>query len=401
MKESQKVKEKFYKDGHVILGEHYSNKVKKLYELYESDKFKARVYFMNEKYEFENSRLVLFMKDNGDFDIVNFVRKYGISKTNRVYSREKRTFQLKFSKNKFTLIINNRQSRIIAPTLSNIINEEHIFSSVYDSNDAHDPNKEILNLLSERFAWVRFIRENISLHNISLNTFINKKLFTLKKALKYYFKCPYPVAKLFNDSKTSHNGITYVRHYMDYISNIESLKSSWVNERFDFVYDCLKMAKIVDKKINASWSDRRLKEEHDKWSKTINDIMFIDCDREMNISKVFLDFEKFSNYKIIKTTKRLAQEGLSMNHCVGSYVSNIENYSCAIYTLNKHTLELKRSWLKGKEVLRVGQLVTFSNAAPNETLKKEVIECVNNFNKKLQDDTWGDENNEEEEIFPF
>ena len=395
MKESQKVKEKFYKDGHVMLGEHYSSKVKKLYELYESDKFKARVYFMNEKYDFVNSRLVLFMKNNGDFDIVNFVRTYGISKTNRVYSREKRTFQLKFSKNKFTLIINNKQSRVIAPTLSNILNQIMHFGSVYESD------KEILNLLSERFAWIRFIRENNSLHNISLNTFINKKLFTLKKALKYYFKCPYPVAKLFNDSKTSHNGITYVRHYMDYISNIESLKSSWVNESFDFVYDCLKMAKIVDKKVNASWSDRRLKEEHDKWSKTINDIMFIDCDREMNISKIFLDFEKFSNYKVIKTTKRLAQEGLSMNHCVGSYVSSIENYNCGIYTLKKHTLELKRSWLKGKEVLRVGQLVTFSNAAPNETLKKEVIECVNNFNKKSQDDTWVDENNEEEEIFPF
>ena len=398
MKESQKVKEKFYKDGHVMLGEHYSSKVKKLYELYESDKFKARVYFMNEKYDFVNSRLVLFMKNNGDFDIVNFVRTYGISKTNRVYSREKRTFQLKFSKNKFTLIINNKQSRVIAPTLSNILNQIMHFGSVYESD------KEILNLLSERFAWIRFIRENTSLHNISLNTFINKKLFTLKKALKYYFKCPYPVAKLFNDSKTSHNGITYVRHYMDYISNIESLKSSWVNESFDFVYDCLKMAKIVDKKVNASWSDRRLKEEHDKWSKTINDIMFIDCDREMNISKIFLDFEKFSNYKVIKTTKRLAQEGLSMNHCVGSYVSSIENYNCGIYTLNKHTLELKRSWVKGKEILKVGQLVTFSNAAPNETLKKEVIECVNNFNKESQGDTWLDTNNEqcdEDEIFPF
>ena len=396
MKESQKVKEKFYKDGHVMLGEHYSSKVKKLYELYESDKFKARVYFMNEKYDFVNSRLVLFMKDNGDFDIVNFVRTYGISKTNRVYSREKRTFQLKFSKNKFTLIINKKQSRVIAPTLSNILNEIMHFGSVYESD------KEILNLLSERFAWIRFIRENTSLHNISLNTFINKKLFSLKKALKYYFKCPYPVAKLFNDSKTSHNGIAYVRHYMGYISNIESFKSSWVNESFDFVYDCLKMAKIVDKKINASWSDRRLKEEHDKWSKTINDIMFIDCDREMNISEIFLDFEKFSNYKVIKTTKRLAQEGLSMNHCVGSYVSRIETYSCAIYTLNKHTLELKRSWLKGKQVLSIGQLVTFSNGAPNEILKKEVIECVNNFNKKLHDITCVETLiDEDEEIFPF
>ena len=98
------------------------------------------------------------------------------------------------------------------------------FDSTYESDT------EILTLLSERFSWVRFIRENTSLHNISLNTFINKKLFSLKKSLSYYFKCPYPVAKLFNNSKTSHNGIAYVRHYMDYISNIESLKSSWVKK---------------------------------------------------------------------------------------------------------------------------------------------------------------------------
>ena len=56
MKESKKVKEKYYKDEHVILGKHNSGKVEKLYELYEEDKFKARVYYMNEKVGFTNSR---------------------------------------------------------------------------------------------------------------------------------------------------------------------------------------------------------------------------------------------------------------------------------------------------------------------------------------------------------
>jgi len=379
MKESQKVKEKFYKDGHVMLGEHYSSKVKKLYELYESDKFKARVYFMNEKYDFVNSRLVLFMKDNGDFDIVNFVRTYGISKTNIIYSREKRTFQLKFSKNKFTLIINKKQSRVIAPTLSNILNEIMHLDSTYESDT------EILNLLSERFSWVRFIRENTSLHNISLNTFINKKLFSLKKALKHALKCPYPVAKMLNESKTSHNGIAYLKYYMDYISNVESLKPSWVNEKFDLFYDSLKMAKIVDKKVNASWSDRRLKEEHDKWSKIINDVMFIDCDRKMNINEVFEDFSKFSKYKIITTTRRLAEEGLTMNHCVGSYVSKIEAGRSAIYVLPGHTFEVTKKWYKGKELLQLGQIVTYGNGKADNKIKKEVVEAIENFNGGRKD----------------
>tara|TARA_Y100001937_G_C7131880_1_gene337932 strand:+ start:2524 stop:3693 length:1170 start_codon:yes stop_codon:yes gene_type:complete len=371
MKESQKVKEKYYKDGHVILGEHYSSKVKKLHELYEADKFKARVYFMNERHDFNNSRLVFFMKKNGDFDIVNFVKTYGISKTNRMYSREKRTFQLKFSKNKFTLIHLNRVS---APTISNIANKSIGFTETYDLPT------DIFGIIGDRFAWVRFISENYSLHNISLNTFINKKLFTLKKALKHALKCPYPVAKMLNESKANHNGISYLKYYMDYISNVESLKPSWVNEKFDLFYDSLKMAKIVDKKVNASWSDRRLKEEHDKWSKIINDVMFIDCDRKLLITQVFKDFTKFSKYKMITTTKRLAEEGLTMNHCVGSYVSTIESGRSAIYVLPGHTFEVTKKWHNGKELLQLGQIVTYGNGKPNEAIKKEVIEAIENFN---------------------
>ena len=388
MKESQKVKEKYYKDGHVILGEHYSSKVKKLHELYEADKFKARVYFMNERYDFNNSRLVFFMKKNGDFDIVNFVRTYGISKTNRMYSREKRTFQLKFSKNKFTLIHLNRVS---APTISNIANKSIGLTETYDLPT------DIFGIIGDRFAWVRFISENYTLHNISLNTFINKKLFTLKKALKHALKCPYPVAKMLNESKTTHNGISYLKYYMDYISNVESLKPSWVNEKFDLFYDSLKMAKIVDKKVNASWSDRRLKEEHDKWSKIINDVMFIDCDRKMNITQVFEDFSKFSKYKIITTTRRLAEEGLTMNHCVGSYVSKIEAGRSAIYVLPGHTFEVTKKWYKGEELLLLGQIVTYGNGKADNKIKKEVVEAIENFNGgRKSTDTLLDE-----EIFPF
>ena len=388
MKESQKVKEKYYKDGHVMLGEHYSSKVKKLHELYEADKFKARVYFMNERHDFNNSRLVFFIEKNGDFDIVNFVRTYGISKTNRMYSREKRTFQLKFSKNKFTLIHLNRVS---APTISNIANKSIGLTETYDLPT------DIFGIIGDRFAWVRFISENYTLHNISLNTFINKKLFTLKKALKHALKCPYPVAKMLNESKTTHNGISYLKYYMDYISNVESLKPSWVNEKFDLFYDSLKMAKIVDKKVNASWSDRRLKEEHDKWSKIINDVMFIDCDRKMNITQVFEDFSKFSKYKIITTTRRLAEEGLTMNHCVGSYVSKIEAGRSAIYVLPGHTFEVTKKWYKGKELLQLGQIVTYGNGKADNKIKKEVVEAIENFNGGRKDNKgyWS------EEILPF
>ena len=371
MKENKKIKEKYYKDEHVTLGEHNSGNVEKLYELYEKDKFKARVYYMNEKLGFTNSKLILFMNKNGDFDIVNFNRTYGISKTNIIYSREKRTFQLKFSKRKFALILNNRAT---CPTFQQIV--------IGSCQVEHQLNleKTIIATLSERFSWLRFVKEYRSIHNISLNTFVNKKLFSLKKALTYQYKCPYPVAKKINESKVYSRAIDFVKYYTDYLSNIESLKSSWVNEHFDLFYDTLKLAKIVDKKVNASWSFRRLKEEHDKWSEIINNIMFLDCSREIKIDPIFEGFAEKSNCSLIETTKDLAEEGLRMNHCVSSYISDIERGVCGIYNFKKHTIELRKKKLEGVRVLYISQIVTYGNKKADEIVLKEVLVDINNFN---------------------
>ena len=373
MEESQTVIKQFYKDDTIILGEHNSIRVKKLLELHKTDKTKARIYCMNQNNNFNNCKLVFLMKKNGDFEIFNFIKKFRVGKENKLTSKEKSTFHLKFSNDKFTLTSDfYGNNKAILPTIVNIKNTISRFEKFYGSK------QNILNFLGSRFSWVRFANENSALHETNLNVFISKKLFTLKKALSYVYKCPYPVAKLLNDNCVTVNDF---KPHIPYISNIESLKEDWITEDIDFLDDCLKMAKTLNKKVNASWSFRRLVEEHDKWSKILNNILLVDLARKIEVGPLFLDFACFSNYQIIKTTKRLAQEGLSMNHCVGSYLSKIENGCTGIYTLKNHTLELTSSYFKGERILFVVQLVSYGNSKADENIEKEVHDSVRKFNK--------------------
>ena len=81
---------------------HQSPVVDTLFRIYAKDKFKARVYYMNDdSHIFKSTRLVVFDEPNGDFDIVQFVRKYGISKTDKMYNRESREFSIMKRANKF------------------------------------------------------------------------------------------------------------------------------------------------------------------------------------------------------------------------------------------------------------------------------------------------------------
>jgi len=297
-----------------------------------------------------------------------------------MYNREIRLYQLKYSKNKFVLISRGHKggSSFTPPTYSNIENKGYMLGI--------DARKIIRTILSNRFAWFRFIAETSPLQNISLNTFINKKLFTLKAALRHYYNCPYPVAKKILNSQKKASVVNNIKFYMDYIDNIESLKEEWLEKEFHRLYDALKMAKTLDKKVNASWTTRRLIEEHDKWAKIITDVMFIDGDRPMAIHDMFKKFAEFSGYKILTTTKEMAHEGKRMNHCVATYVGKVENGLSGIYTIDDYTLELTKGWDPETMTtkLHINQFRGYSNCDAPKDLVIKVKRKLWEFNNKKQ-----------------
>lgn len=329
-----------------------------LYKIYEKNKYNARVYYMNERHNiFVSTRCGIFEEPNGDFNIVGFRRKYGISKTNKIYNRESRIFSIIKKDNKFYY----KQNKTILP-----LTYAHLMGLSMDYN--------ILPTLVKKLPWMRYLTEHNVCRSVSFNTLFSKKIFSLEKALRHEFKLPLPVAKLLSDMNEYQ--VSYLKYYIEYLDNVENLHNTLPTYDFSIFYDTVKMAKTLDKRVNCSWSPKRLKDEHDKWSKEITDIVFTEGDRKLTLSDIYLKFAESSGFKILQTTKEMNIEGRKQNHCVATYVSKADNGNCAIYSISGYTLELNKKWVDNhtKQILAIAQFRGYKNCdAP-----KELYDMVNN-----------------------
>jgi hypothetical protein len=350
----------------------YSRKsqlVDTLFKIYQKNKFNARVYYMNENHQtFYTERVGVFDEPNGDFNIVYFKRTFGISKTNIIYNRESKVFSIIKKGNKFYF---KNKSSIKPLTYQHVLNCQHF--------------DVIKGALVSRLPWLRYITENSIIESVSFNTIYSKKIFSLEKALKYEYKLPAPSAKLLHNIKLSNTysyQAKFIRYYVEYLDNVENLHNTLPTYDFSIFYDTLKMAKILNRKINCSWSVRRLKEEHDNWSKEITDIVFTEGDRNLNLSDIYIKFAEFSGFKLLQTTKEMNIEGRKQSHCVATYVSKVDSGSCGIYSIKDYTLELVREWVNNytQQVLVISQFRGYKNCEAPEELVNIVKDKLSTFN---------------------
>ena len=337
-----------------------------LFRIYAKNKFYARVYFMNEvKSTFTRTRVGIFDEPNGDFSIVSFVRKFGISKTNKMYNRESKEFSIIKKGNKFYY----KRENIILPLVYNHILGLPISYEI------------IINELVNRLPWFRYMTEHDVCRKVSFNTLVSKKIFSLEKALKHEFKLNGPTSKELYKIRNDHRTQS-IKYYIDYLDNAENLCNTLGTYNFTFFYDTLKMAKILDRKVNCSWSARRLKKEHDKWAKEITDIVFVEGDRPMLVNQIFIKFSEMSGFKLLTTTKEMNYEGRKNNHCVATYVSNVDSGQSGIYSIDDYTLELVNTWSNDykKTVLKINQFRGYSNCPAPSDLFDSVKGKLDEFN---------------------
>lgn len=353
----------------VVYKELYSNQsqsVDTLFKIYAKNKFNARVFFMNENSSvFNKVRLCVFEEPNGDFSIVYFRRNYGISKTNIIYNRESRVFSIIKKGNKF--YFKNRMG--IKPL-------------TYSHLRACDNYKLIVNELVSRLPWLRYMTEHDVIQSVSFNTIYSKKIFSLEKALKHQYKLPTPTAKLLYSMKNSSYQASYLRYYIEYLDNVENLHNTLPTYDFGIFYDTVKMAKTLNRKINCSWSPKRLRLEHDEWSKEITDIVFTEGDRLMSINDIFIKFADASGFKLLRTTKEMNIEGRKNDHCVATYVNKVDNGNCGIYSIDGYTLELNTKWVNNHATLALSivQFRGYKNCNAPENLYNLVKGELYKFN---------------------
>lgn len=379
---AKKVKEPVFSDRGEptwrLLTETVQPLLKELIENYQKDKYKARVLFFNKggnTNNYTHTREVLFEYPNGDFKICKFTKTYGISKTGIMYNHEKLTNQFLYVKKKFYI---KSGSSFKVPTHS------------YLRYNPNGYSKEAFVFLKERFGWIRNILESTNGYSISLNTIVTEKLFNEKKILKKIFKAPWPVIELItkpNPQEYSfYDKVKIWKEMRQYLINIDSLKSEIYNSHY-FIDTC-KMAKTLNKRVNCSWSLRRLKQEHDEWAKEISYIVLETQPlTDLKIKQIYSDFANYSGYEILKTNHDIVREGIKQHHCVATYISSVERGQCAIYRVGDYTLELVHgtNWripLESRpkyKTLYTGQLRGVCNHDAPKELKDEVDGWIEKF----------------------
>lgn len=87
--------------NYTLFREQRSEKLDWLLDIYKQDPYKARVLYFNGGRDYYIHRSVCFERADGSFEICNFSRKFGMSRTNRIYSRETKTSSLIYKNKKF------------------------------------------------------------------------------------------------------------------------------------------------------------------------------------------------------------------------------------------------------------------------------------------------------------
>tara|TARA_R110000796_G_scaffold11198_4_gene37353 strand:+ start:2683 stop:3945 length:1263 start_codon:yes stop_codon:yes gene_type:complete len=379
------------KNKFLLLEKTENENIKKLIKLYKEDPYHARILFMNNpKDSFYDYRLLVFYDGNEikgakNLDFVLFRQCFGISKTNRMYNREKVLIRVRVRGDKVWVC---QDSKIRAYGCDNMI--------LLPYNAPVRIERYVGSYLTGKFAWFKFIREEFKIYTKSFNYVTTHKLFNKKKLLCNYYGFNYPISKALYDldmgGKTGgrnhdRNQFHNLKYYKDWITGEGKMNYEFMNNRWSLFTDMLQMAKTLDKVINLSWSDKRMILEHDKLSVELTDALYKYDNVKLANNKAFKLFSKKSKgYKLIKSSRDLALEGRRQSHCVVSYRSKIDDGRCGIYHIDGFTLELGiRSMEDGSKALIRVQIQGHRNSHANSELINKIDKDLDYFNKHYKD----------------
>ncbi len=380
-----------------LLEEKLSERVTKLLNVYKENPFKARVLYFNDKSNYETHRLCLFTRPNGSFEICIFRKKFGVSTTNRIYTREAKILSIIHKDKKFWFINNDSpKGKVIRPlTIGGVHSFQNIWSYTLLK---HLPTGLVYDILHKRFGFIGFLFENSELHTFPFTTVLQKKLFSYKDVMRYKYKSPYPTAMLAVKGLASYSNQDRIKLWKEILKVL--VKPDHLTEEFfkcHYFLDACKMAATLDKKVNCTWGLKRLKQEHDDWSREITKIVLeAEPLRELRIRNVYTEFEKFSGYTLLKTNKDLLYEGMTQSHCVGTYIDKVDSGSTGIYHVDGGTLQLKyeipynrmgsenRFGNRTVKRLVLVQFRTFKNDPLPKEVNDRVLEKVIEFNELLE-----------------
>jgi len=141
--------------------------------------------------------------------------------------------------------------------------------------------------------------------------------------------------------------------------------------------DTVNLGFKLNRKVNAAWSVKRLKLEHDNWAKEYTEIVMELSNRPLNIHPAFIELSKVIDGTLLKTTKDLAVEGAQQKHCVASYSSTIDSGRTAIFHINGFTAEV----IKNGTQFELKQFNGFANKRAPDEIRNKVAGFLVSFSE--------------------
>jgi hypothetical protein len=352
-----------------------------LFDMLKKDRQTARICLLRNPSRFDMQKICIAKYDDGKIIIFQKTESIGMSVTNKIFYRSKTNQQIIIKENgkKFWYTTNDKIRPLFAYHVKQF---------------PQDPL--ILNYISMNYPWTRFLFEYSDI-NISLNTVVSKKLFSYKRLLSHFYKLNYPMAKLILETGYNKQSLKLLLKYSIGHENIN--KELFLGEDGNLsshpylLSDTLRIAELLNKRINLSWSKKRLKGMHDNWAEQLTEVVFVNDNCNLKISKVFQEFADLYGYELLTDTKCLAMEGKRQKHCVASYDSKVNHGDCAISTIlyddKRWTLELGKQgnsvWVDGEYVckLKILQFRGFINEQAPMELFQIVQKRIDEFNTNI------------------
>ena len=138
--------------------------------------------------------------------------------------------------------------------------------------------------------------------------------------------------------KSGKNKVQFL--HLAYVSkNVDNIFQYHPHKEFIHNDDLINQAQLLNKKIDWSWSKKRLESEHEKYT---SELMFFES---KFIKDVQLEYDSLPNlpegWKILTTLKEVFMEGSIMKHCIyTNYWTSISNYKYVVIHLDYNDLPI-------------------------------------------------------------
>ena len=254
-------------------------------------------------------------------------------------------------------------------------------------------NWKVKEYFISKFGWLRNAFDVSSCYNLTLTTINKKKLFNKEKLIKHTYGVNHNVAKVLDIAINENQNVKFLwKEYKHLFINLDKLTPKFFNHHL--IHDTCRFAQSFGEKINCAWGEKRIKRLHDTlYKKHIDVILEFEPLTFLSNRTVYLDFAKFTGYKILLTNHDLIAEGKKQSHCVGTYGPQVNNGSCAIFSIGQYTLDLRYGipWRKQtlaktelEKVLFINQFRGYGNCDAPKELYDEVNAYLDEFNKDIK-----------------